>query len=137
MLGISFYHGGQFVLGKISEAVGKEVASFGIKVTTLAPGQFRTDWAGRGIDPTARSIVDYDAVMNPTSAMRRGKSGNQPNNPADAAHMLLAIIEEENPPARMILGEDPLGLVDQKHDDMRGEVTRWAALSRSTGFDAN
>ncbi len=36
----------------------------------------------------------------------------------------------------MILGEDALGLVAQKHDDMRGDVTRWEVLSQSTGFDA-
>jgi hypothetical protein len=37
----------------------------------------------------------------------------------------------------LFLGEDALGLVDRKLDDMRAEIDRWEALSRSTGFDAH
>jgi NAD(P)-dependent dehydrogenase (short-subunit alcohol dehydrogenase family) len=136
MPGISFYCGSKFALEGISEALGKEVAAFGIRVTTLAPGQFRTDWAGRSMDRTPRSIADYDAVMDPIRAARQAKSGRQPNDPAKAAQALLTIIEEEHPPVRLFLGEDALGLVDRKLDDMRAEISRWEALSRSTGFDA-
>jgi NAD(P)-dependent dehydrogenase (short-subunit alcohol dehydrogenase family) len=135
MPGLSFYCGSKFALEGISEALGKEVAAFGIKITTLAPGQFRTDWAGRSMDRTPRSIADYDGVMDPIRAARQAKSGNQPNDPTKAAQALLAIVEDQNPPARLFLGEDALGLVDQKLDDMRAEVTRWETLSRSTGFD--
>src|SRR5579875_1688135 len=60
MPGISFYCGSKFALEGISEALGKEVAPFGIRVTALAPGQFRTDWAGRSMDRTPRSLPDYD-----------------------------------------------------------------------------
>ena len=134
MPGISFYCGSKFALEGISEALGKEVAAFGIRVTTLAPGQFRTDWAGRSMDRTPRSIADYDAVMDPVRAARQAKSGNQPNDPAKAAQALLAIIEEENPPVRLFLGEDALALVDQKLNDMRAELGRWEPVSRSTGF---
>jgi hypothetical protein len=69
-------------------------------------------------------------------AARQAKSGNQSNDPAKAAQALLTIVEEKNPPTRLFLGEDALGLVDRKLDDMRAEVGRWEVLSRSTGFDA-
>jgi NAD(P)-dependent dehydrogenase (short-subunit alcohol dehydrogenase family) len=114
MPGISFYCGSKFALEGISEALGKEVAGFGIRVTALAPGQFRTDWAGRSMDRTPRSIADYDAVMDPIRAARRAKSGNQPGDPARAAQALLALIEADNPPVRLFLGADALGLVEQK-----------------------
>lgn len=134
MPGISFYCGSKFALEGVSEALGKEVASFGIYVTALAPGQFRTDWAGRSMDRTPRSIADYDAVMDPIRAARQAKSGNQPGDPAKAAQALLALIEAENPPVRLFLGDDALGLVKQKLDAMNSEVTAWDALSRSTSF---
>ncbi|MET0239485.1 MAG: oxidoreductase [Sphingobium sp.] len=132
---ITFYCGSKFALEGISEALGKEVAAFVIKVTALAPGQFRTDWAGRSMDRTPRSIADYDAVMDPIRAARQAKSGNQPNDPAKAAQVLLAIVAAENPPVRLFLGEDALGLVDRKLDDIRAEVDSWERLSRSTGFE--
>jgi len=136
MPGISFYCGSKFALEGISEALGKEVASFGIRVTALAPGQFRTDWAGRSMDRTPRSIDDYDAVMDPIRAGRQAKSGNQPGDPAKAAQALLALIEAENPPVRLFPGADALGLVEQKLDAMKAEIAAWDALSRSTSFAA-
>lgn len=134
MPGISFYCGSKFALEGISEALGKEVAALGIRVTTLAPGQFRTDWAGRSMDRTPRSIADYDAVMDPIRAGRQAKSGNQPGDPAKAAQALLAMLEADTPPVRLFLGDDALGLVEQKLEAMTDELAAWEALSRSTSF---
>ncbi|MGX7743453.1 oxidoreductase [Rhodopseudomonas parapalustris] len=135
MPGITFYCGSKFALEGISEALGKELAGFGIRVTALAPGQFRTDWAGRSMDRTPRSIADYDAVMDPIRAARQAKSGNQPGDPAKAAQALLALVEAQNPPTRLFLGEDALGLVEQKLETMKIELDAWNALSRSTSFE--
>lgn len=134
MPGISFYCGSKFALEGISESLGKEVARFGIRVTALAPGQFRTDWAGRSMARTPRSIADYDTVMDPIRAARQAKSGNQPGNPDKAAQALLALVEADAPPVRLFLGEDALGLVEQKLTAMRDEITTWETLSRSTSF---
>jgi NAD(P)-dependent dehydrogenase (short-subunit alcohol dehydrogenase family) len=134
MPGITFYCGSKFALEGISEALGKELASFGIRVTALAPGQFRTDWAGRSMDRTPRSIGDYDAVMGPIRTARQAKSGNQPGDPDKAAQALLRLVESKNPPVRLFLGEDALGLVGQKLEQMRAEMGAWHGLSRSTSF---
>jgi NAD(P)-dependent dehydrogenase (short-subunit alcohol dehydrogenase family) len=135
MPGISFYCGSKFALEGISEALGKEVAPFGIHVTSLAPGQFRTDWAGRSMDRTPRSIDDYDAIMNPLRTARQAKSGAQPGDPAKAAQAVLQLIETDKPPVRLYLGGDALGLVDQKLKSMKLEIGAWEDLSRSTSFD--
>lgn len=134
MPGITFYCGSKFALEGISEALGKEVAGFGIRVTALAPGQFRTDWAGRSMDRTPRTIADYDAVMDPIRAARQAKSGNQPGDPAKAAQALLALVESETPPVRLFMGDDALGLVEHKLGAMKAELDAWDALSRSTSF---
>lgn len=135
MPGISFYCGSKFALEGISEALGKELAPFGVHVTTLAPGQFRTDWAGRSMDRTPRSIDDYDAVMDPIRAARQAKSGNQPGDPNKAAQALLRLVEAKNPPSRLFLGEDALGLVAQKLDQIKTEIAAWDTLSRSTSYE--
>ena len=136
MPGVAFYCGSKFALEGISESLGKELKGLGIHVTALAPGQFRTDWAGRSMDRTPRSIADYDAVMDPIRAGRRAKSGNQPGDPDKAAQALLRLIESDSPPTRLFLGEDALGLAEQKLDAMRSEIAAWDAVSRSTGFAA-
>ncbi|WP_285022251.1 oxidoreductase [Novosphingobium sp. fls2-241-R2A-195] len=134
MPGIGFYCGSKFALEGISEALGKEVAPFGICVTALAPGQFRTDWAGRSMDRTPRSIADYDAVMDPIRAARQAKSGNQPGDPARAAQALLALVEAPTPPTRLFMGQDALDLVTGKLAGMEAEIAQWRALSQSTSF---
>lgn len=135
MPGITYYCGSKFALEGISEALGKEVKHLGIRVTALAPGQFRTDWAGRSMARAERSIADYDAVMDPIRAARQAKSGNQPGDPAKAAQALLALVASDNPPARLYLGADALKLVADKIEAMKAEIAAWESVSRSTDFD--
>jgi NAD(P)-dependent dehydrogenase (short-subunit alcohol dehydrogenase family) len=134
MPGITYYCGSKFALEGISEALGKEVKPLGIHVTALAPGQFRTDWAGRSMIRAERSIADYDAVMDPIRAARQAKSGNQPGDPAKAAQALLKLVAADNPPVRLYLGADALKLVEDKLAAMKAEIAAWEAVSRSTDF---
>lgn len=134
MPGITAYCGSKFALEGISEALGKEVQPLGIHVTALAPGQFRTEWAGRSMVRAPRSLPDYDAVMDPIRAARQAKSGNQPGDPARAAAALLELVASDNPPARLYLGADALSLVEAKLTAMRDEIKAWDAVSRSTDF---
>lgn len=134
MPGITYYCGSKFALEGISEALAKEVKHLGIRVTALAPGQFRTDWAGRSMARTPRSIPDYDAVMDPIRASRQAKSGNQPGDPARAAQALLTLVEAEHPPVHLYLGEDALQLVADKMAALQAEITAWEEVSRSTSF---
>src|SRR6202000_2847148 len=98
MPGISYYCGSKFALEGISEALAKEVAGFGIHVTALAPGSFRTDWAGRSMVRTGRSIADYDSLFDPIRQAREEKSGKQAGDPDKAAKALLKIVADKNPP---------------------------------------
>ncbi|WP_045835200.1 oxidoreductase [Hyphomicrobium sp. 99] len=132
--GISYYCGSKFALEGISEALGKEVRPLGIFVTALAPGQFRTDWAGRSMERAPRTISDYDAIMDPIRTARQTKNGNQPGDPAKAAQALLALVESESPPTRLFLGGDALKLVGDKIESMKTEIATWQKTSLSTDF---
>ena len=109
MPGISFYCGSKFALEGISSSLAKELKSFGIFVTALEPGQFRTDWAGRSMVRSPRSIPDYDKVFEPIRAARVGKSGKQPGDPAKAGHALITLIQSPTPPAHLLLGLTAVG----------------------------
>ena len=132
--GITSYCGSKFALEGISEALAKEVKHLGIRVSTLAPGQFRTDWAGRSMERAPRSIPDYDAVMDPIRVARLAKSGHQPGDPAKAALALLKLVSAEDPPLRLFLGNDALKLVEDKIAAMKHEIAAWEPVSRSTDF---
>lgn len=130
--GIAYYCGSKFALEGISEALGKEVKPFGIAVTAVAPGSFRTDWAGRSMTRTPRSIADYDALFDPVRQAREEKSGKQLGDPRKAALAMLAVIDSEKPPAHLLLGSDALGLVRNKLAELEKEIRDWETVTIST-----
>src|SRR3984885_7853186 len=134
MPGISYYCGSKFALEGISEPLAKEVKGFGIHVAAVAPGSFRTDWAGRSMVRSSRSIADYDSVFDPIRKAREEKSGHQAGDPIKAAEGLLRLLTMENPPGHLLLGSDALKLVREKIDSLAGEITAWEDLTLSTDF---
>jgi len=135
MPGISFYHGSKFALEGISESLGKEVKSFGIHVTAVEPGGFRTDWAGRSMVRAERSISDYDDVFEPLRQRRLGYNGKQAGNPQKAADVMLQLVASDNPPAHLLLGRDAIGLVREKLGLLKSEFDSWEQISASTDFE--
>ncbi len=134
MPGIAYYCGSKFALEGISEVLAKEVKAFGIAVTAVAPGSFRTDWAGRSMIRTDRSIADYDSLFDPIRRAREEKSGKQAGDPRKAAAALLALVEAENPPVHLLLGADALALVRDKLKSLSVEIDAWEDLTLSTSF---
>lgn len=138
MPGISYYCGSKFALEGISDALGKEVGGFGIDVVAVAPGSFRTDWAGRSMVRTPRSISDYDQLFDPVRARREAVSGQQLGDPAKAAAMMLHLaLAPQKPPAHLLLGSDAFDLVRQTLRERLQEMEQWEAESRSTDHAAS
>ncbi|KAB0549076.1 oxidoreductase [Pseudomonas argentinensis] len=132
MPGIAYYCGSKFALEGISDTLSKELAPFNIFVTAVAPGSFRTDWAGRSMQRTPRSISDYDASFDPLRQAREEKSGRQLGDPHKAARAMLTLIASPNPPAHLLLGSDALALVREKLQRTAESIEQWQALSCST-----
>jgi NAD(P)-dependent dehydrogenase (short-subunit alcohol dehydrogenase family) len=132
--GMSAYCASKFAVEGLLESLRKEVVSFGVHVTAIEPGSFRTDWAGRSMTRAARSIGDYDALFDPIRAARIKASGNQLGNPVKAAEAVLAIVEEADPPAHLVLGSDALRLIGAGRAAVDEDIRRWESLSRSTDF---
>jgi NAD(P)-dependent dehydrogenase (short-subunit alcohol dehydrogenase family) len=132
MPGIAYYCGSKFALEGISDALAKEVHPLGIAVTAVAPGSFRTDWAGRSMSRSPRSIGDYDAIFDPVRKARVEKSGKQLGDPVKAARAMLAVMDAQYPPAHLLLGSDALQLVRGGLAAMTSELNAWEALTVST-----
>jgi len=132
MPGIAYYCGSKFALEGISETLARELRGFGVFVTAVAPGSFRTDWAGRSMVRTPRSIADYDSLFDPVRDARIAKSGRQLGDPAKAAAAILALIALPQPPEHLLLGSDALALVGAKLEAALADIARHEALTRST-----
>jgi NAD(P)-dependent dehydrogenase (short-subunit alcohol dehydrogenase family) len=134
MPGLSYYHGSKFALEGISSSLAKEVRPLGIFVTAVEPGMFRTDWAGRSMVRSERSISDYDAVFNPIREARKARNGQQPGDPALAGKAIAEFLTATEPPLHLLLGPDAFEYVHKELEALRSEFTAWEAVTRSTNF---
>jgi aryl-alcohol dehydrogenase-like predicted oxidoreductase/short-subunit dehydrogenase len=132
--GISFYHASKFALEGLSESLGKEVKGLGILVTAVEPGAFRTDWAGRSLVRSPRSLAEYDELMNPLRERREKISGHQIGDPSKAAVAILKLVEAKSPPAHLLLGSDALELVEENLSRLSAEFEAWRDVTLSTDF---
>jgi NAD(P)-dependent dehydrogenase (short-subunit alcohol dehydrogenase family) len=132
--GLSFYHGSKYALEGILETLGKEVARLGIHVTAVEPGPFRTDWSGRSMTHSERSLSDYDEVYEPIREARRRSNGHQPGDPERAAAAILRVINDEDPPRHLVLGTAALEALTASRAAFDTDVRRWETLTRSTDF---
>jgi NAD(P)-dependent dehydrogenase (short-subunit alcohol dehydrogenase family) len=132
MPGIAYYCGSKFALQGISEVMRSEMAPFGVRVTTLCPGSFRTDWAGRSMVRTERSIADYDGLFDPIREARQAVSGKQLGDPAKLAAAVLELIESDNPPPQLLLGSDAFKHVSDRIVRLQQEIEAWKPVTLST-----
>nr|WP_090277000.1 oxidoreductase [Mycolicibacterium komanii]CRL70821.1 short chain dehydrogenase [Mycolicibacterium komanii] len=132
--GMSAYCASKFAVEGMLESLRKEVAQFGVRVTAIEPGSFRTQWAGRSMTRAERTIDDYDALFEPIRAARVAASGNQLGDPDKAAEVVLAVLDMSDPPAHLVLGSDALRLIGAARAAVDADIERWDHLSRTTDF---
>lgn len=130
--GVAFYCGSKFALQGFSESLRAELAPFGIHVTAICPGSFRTDWAGRSMVRSERSVPDYDAFFDPIRTSRQERSGKQIGNPEKLADAVLSLIRSASPPPQLLLGSDAFAIVSDRIARLSREMNEWKTLTEST-----
>src|SRR5260370_24881519 len=66
------------------------------------------------------------------------QAGNEPGDPAKAAQAIITIVNEANPPLRLLLGKDAVLIARRVDQAKLAETDRWEKLSSSTNFtDSN
>ncbi len=103
--GSGYYAATKFALEGLGEALAREGEKLGIKVTSVEPGPFRTDWAGRSLRQTQQPIDDYDASARRRRASIAGNSGKQPGDPARAAEVIIEAVLSPQPPLHLVRGK--------------------------------
>ncbi|MBD3887681.1 SDR family NAD(P)-dependent oxidoreductase [Phormidium tenue FACHB-886] len=136
--GSSLYCGAKFALEGTSEALAKEVASLGIKVTLIEPGAFRTDFNGRSLAAAKQSIDAYAPVSRASLQWFKEMDGQQPGNPSKAAQAIIQAVESPDPPMRLALGTDAMSLIQEKLEWVKTDLEAWQQVTVSTDYtDSN
>ncbi|GAB4016513.1 oxidoreductase [Spirosoma koreense] len=133
--GWGIYCATKFAVEGLSESLAAEVAPFGIKVTLVEPGYFRTEFLSSGSLRVPQAQLDaYALVRQSEEAHQNQIRGNQPGDPVKAAAAIIQIAAETNPPLHLFLGQDAYDLAKLKIRALQDDLTQWKALTVSTGF---
>jgi NAD(P)-dependent dehydrogenase (short-subunit alcohol dehydrogenase family) len=135
--GSGVYAATKAALEGLSASLSQEVGPLGIKVTAVAPGQFRTDFlSDHSIRKSTSWPDDYAASVGRIIDHLGTLDGKQIGDPAQAAQRILELVDSNTPPLHLLLGSDALRRAREKLDTVIEEMDRWEAATRSTDFPA-
>ncbi|WP_121808069.1 oxidoreductase [Mucilaginibacter kameinonensis] len=133
--GGGIYCATKFAVNGFSETLSAEVAPFGIKVTIVQPGYFRTNFLSAGsLAVPQNQIADYQNVRDTVNFHQNDMDQQQAGDPEKAAAAMISITNEANPPLNLFLGEDAYGLVEKKLAFVQNELATWKELTLSTAI---
>jgi NAD(P)-dependent dehydrogenase (short-subunit alcohol dehydrogenase family) len=128
--GMGGYHAAKHALEGLTESLATELAPLGIRVLLVEPGMFRTQIAGNMV--LAPENPAYRTTSGGLREMVAGIAGNEPGDPAKAAAAIIRVLDAENPPLRLVLGDDGVDALRAHHESLLAELTTWETVSRST-----
>lgn len=135
--GFGIYNAAKYAVEGFSEALNYEVQDFGIKVTIIEPGAFRTNFLDNSLAVAKRTIADYDATAGNFKTMLKNNNGKQLGDPEKAVRIILELTQMENPPLRLLLGQDAYNRVIKKLGEMQDEIEKYKYITLSTEFSNN
>lgn len=135
--GGSLYAASKFAIEGFSESLSLEVAEFGIGVTLVEPGFFRTDFLdASSVRYGEKRIADYDAFSRKLRDNYDARNHQQAGDPAKLAAALVDLASHEKPPLRFLAGSDAASIFAAKLVSLSAELEAWRALSESTDGDS-
>jgi NAD(P)-dependent dehydrogenase (short-subunit alcohol dehydrogenase family) len=133
-IGLTMYQSAKFGLSGFSEALAKEVAHLGIKVTAVEPGGFSTDWAGGSIT-YAKQVEGYEPTVDTRVDFFKSGKFVPKGNPEKAAQVLVDLVDHPEPPVHLILGSDAAAIMKQADTTRQEEFEKWLPVTVSTDED--
>lgn len=128
--GTAIYGASKFALECVGRTLAQEVAGLGIRVSNVAPGGLRTDFAG-ALRVAAEKIADYDATAHQAERIMTDHAGHEPGDPAKAAQAILDLVDSDAPPLRLLLGADALGYAEAEIAAIQADIAAGRATTLS------
>ncbi|MEZ5163659.1 MAG: oxidoreductase [Fimbriimonadaceae bacterium] len=120
----------------ISESLHAEMEPFGVKVTLIEPGLFRTRFANTSSIVTNKKVMpEYKSKMDDVLGWFDDVDGTQPGDPTKVTQAMIDLVEMENPPLRLLCGADAHERALKKLDRYRADFDRMKDVSCSMAFD--
>jgi NAD(P)-dependent dehydrogenase (short-subunit alcohol dehydrogenase family) len=133
--GFSAYCATKFALEGLTETLRDEVAGFGIHTLIVEPGAFRTGLFRSDAAYESAEMPEYADTVGPTREYVRTNHGQQPGDPNKAAEAIIRALDADEPPLRLVLGDDAIGNIEAHLSSVANELAAWRDVGRATAFD--
>ncbi|MBD1362852.1 SDR family NAD(P)-dependent oxidoreductase [Mucilaginibacter sp. ZT4R22] len=120
----------------LSEVLAQDVAEFGVKVTVVAPGAFRTSFLTEESLNIAKHTIEGYTAVHATQSRYLQMDGQQSGDPEKAAAAIIEIGQMENPPLYLLLGEDAYDRAMAKLEKLEREFRVNEAITKSMAYNA-
>lgn len=121
------YHASKWALEGLSQSLAAEVAPFGIRVTIVEPGGFNTSWVSSAGHSTPHP--DY-AEAHRIAEQARAERMEFNAEPEDAVAAVMAVVDAEDPPLRILLGDRPFQLARAEYATRLAGWEQWQGARR-------
>jgi NAD(P)-dependent dehydrogenase (short-subunit alcohol dehydrogenase family) len=133
--GFGTYCATKFAMHGFSESLSAEVKPFGITVSIVSPGYFRTEFLDASLGVPKNEIEDYKLVREVQQAHQQNINHNQAGDPVKAAKVMIEIAEQKEPPLHVFLGKDAYQFADAKIRSLQHDMASVKELATATDFD--
>lgn len=134
--GWALYCAGKFALEGLSEALAAEVADFGVKVTIVEPGYFRTEFlAEDSLALPAETTAHYPAIREMVQNHLK-LQGSQLGDPVKGATAIIDRVLAGEGPLRQLLGSDAHAYATAKVEALQANLEQAAGTAPATDFPA-
>ncbi len=132
--GWGYYNASKFAVEGLSEALGVELAPFGVRVLIVEPGPFRTDFLGRSGQQAALRMPEYDATAGKTRDYMGTNNGKQAGDPVKAVEAIITAVTSPETPRHLVLGKMALNRFKQKIGEFEAEMEAWQETTLGADF---
>jgi NAD(P)-dependent dehydrogenase (short-subunit alcohol dehydrogenase family) len=132
--GTGFYSASKFALEGLTEALSRELTPFGIRVSLIEPGPFRTDWAGRSMKQVSTPIDAYADSVGQRRAFIKSMHGRMPGDPRRAAEAIVSLEKLASPPLRLLLGKPVLDMMRGKLREIEQTLEEWESVTLGADY---
>ena len=133
---VGYYAASKFALEALSDVLAQEVAPFGIRVCSIAPGRVLSDFTSRSLKTVGQSVPDYGNGVHAAVDIIRAEHGSQEGDPRKLAALVAKVAQMTNPPRQMAAGSDAYAAIMTHLDEVRSSLEMHRELSQSTDFEA-
>ncbi|ADB31056.1 short-chain dehydrogenase/reductase SDR [Kribbella flavida DSM 17836] len=132
--GWGLYCAGKFAVEGLSEALAGEVAQYGVKVSVVEPGYFRTDFLTTESLALPAATTDGYAAIREMTENHLQLQGSQLGDPVKGAAAIISLAVSGQGPLHQLLGSDAYAYANAKVEALVADLEAGRELAHSTDF---